>query len=117
MIKYKLGYSIYLFEIIILVKSGKWRIWASFPWSHDSVGRIVESGVALNSLSEVLIITNISGNFVLVFVLMTTQTVVDCFDKLSICFMEIFDRVRAHTEQRTFILKMLMSTQYFPLLY
>ena len=79
---------------MMLVYSGKWRVWALFLYTHDSVGRTnslrVEAGVALNSLSEVLISTNISSYFEFMLVLMTIQTVVDCFHKLSICITKVF---------------------------
>ena len=81
----------------MLVDSGKWRVWALFLYTHDSVGRTnslrVETGVALNSLSEVIISTNISSNFVLMLFLMTIQTVVDSFHIFSISFVQVFAHV------------------------
>ena len=82
---------------MMLGKSGKGRVWALFLNTHDSVGRTnslrVETGVALNSLSEVPISTNISCNFVLMLFLMTIQTIVDSFHILSISFVKIFAHI------------------------
>ena len=43
---------------MMLVYSGKWRVWALFLYTHDSVGRTnslrVETGVALNSQQSLI---------------------------------------------------------------
>ena len=75
------------------MRSGKWRIWTPFFYAHNSFGgtnsQRVKTCMTLNSLLKVLISTNISSIFKFSLVLISIQTVLDCFYILTVCFIKI----------------------------